>query len=302
METPMPLARIRKRLFYAHGFARAAIRNRRQRPRQEMAPAPHRPDPATWPNDRLTLSWLGHATVLMNFYGRWLVTDPALRSRIGVSLGLATLGPRRLIHPALTPRELPPLDMVLVSHAHMDHLDLPTLRRIQPSTPAVTQRGVGDLLRRFSNVTELEWGEETMVGGVRVGAIPARHWGARLMTDTHRGYGGFLLEYAGGRVLFAGDTAYTDLYRQFRDRGPIDVAIVPIGAYDPWIANHASPEEAWAMSRDMGAEYVVPIHHSTFRLSREPIDEPLQRLLAVAGDEAWRVVVREVGETWEMRR
>jgi L-ascorbate metabolism protein UlaG (beta-lactamase superfamily) len=99
-------------------------------------------------------------------------------------------------------------------------------------------------------------------------------------------------------VAFAGDTAYTDLLGRLRDRGPIDLAILPIGAYDPWIYNHASPEQAWEMFREIGADYFLPVHHSTFRLSREPIEEPVQRLLAAAGSERWRVALTEVGETW----
>jgi len=120
------------------------------------------------------------------------------------------------------------------------------------------------------------------------------------MTDRHRGYGGFLLEYQGMRVVFAGDTAYTDRYREIGAEAPVDLAIVPIGAYDPWIDNHASPEQAWAMTRDLGARYVMPVHHSTFRLSREPPDEPIRRFLTAAGPERDRIVATEVGSTWSM--
>jgi L-ascorbate metabolism protein UlaG (beta-lactamase superfamily) len=121
-----------------------------------------------------------------------------------------------------------------------------------------------------------------------------------MITDTQRGYGGYLLQKEGRTVLFAGDTAYTDALTPLGQRGRIDLAILPIGAYDPWIANHASPEQAWAMFKALGAEYVLPVHHSTFRLSREPVDEPIRRFLAAAGNESWRVVATEVGATWPL--
>jgi L-ascorbate metabolism protein UlaG (beta-lactamase superfamily) len=240
---------------------------------------------------------LGHASVLLNLRGTMVLTDPALRTRIGIGVGPATLGPRRYVQPALTARELPRIDLLVLSHAHMDHLDLPTLRHLPRETPVVTHRNVGDLLTHFRQVVELDWHETARVAGVEIEAIPARHWGARTITDTHRGYGGFILARHDTRVLFAGDTAYTDLYRHYRDRR-IDLSLLPIGAYDPWIENHASPEEAWAMSEHLGASAVLPIHHATFRLSREPMEEPIARFLAAAGRERDRVAVTEVGETW----
>jgi len=108
------------------------------------------------------------------------------------------------------------------------------------------------------------------------------------------------LRRAGRTVLFAGDTAYTDAFGPLARRGPIDLAILPIGAYDPWIANHASPEQAWRMARQMRAAHVLPVHHSTFRLSREPMHEPIDRLLHAAGSERHRVALTQVGQTWTM--
>ena len=269
-------------------------------PKTDIVPAPHRPEPSSWPDDRLTLAWLGHATVLVNFHGAWVLTDPALERRIGIGRGPAKLGPRRLIQPALRARDLPDLDLLLLSHAHMDHTDLGTLRLLPAEVPVVVQPGNRDLVRRFGQVHELAWGDCIEVGGMAVESTEVRHWGARMVTDSHRGYGGFLLQRAGRTVLFAGDTAYTDALTKLGRRGPIDLAILPIGAYDPWINNHASPEQAWAMFQRLGAEYVLPVHHSTFRLSREPVDEPIRRFLDAAGKERWRVVATEVGATWSM--
>ena len=266
----------------------------------EITPAPRRPEPLTWRDDRLTVGWLGHATVLVNLRGSWLLTDPALERRIGLGRGLAKLGPRRLVQPALRPRELPRLDAVLLSHAHMDHTDVGTLRHLRRDVPVVVQPGNRDLVRRFRTVQELAWGESADLGGVRVESTPARHWGARMITDKHRGYGGYLIQKDGLTVLFAGDTAYTDVLTPLGRRIRIDLAILPIGAYDPWIHNHASPEQAWTMFRRLGATYVLPVHHSTFRLSREPLSEPIERFLGAASAESWRVVGTEVGATWSM--
>jgi L-ascorbate metabolism protein UlaG (beta-lactamase superfamily) len=184
----------------------------------------------------------------------------------------------------------------------MDHTDLGTLRRLPSATPVVVQSGNRDLADRFDRVEELAWGESTEIDGLRIESTQARHWGARMITDRHRGYGGYLLQKAESTVLFAGDTAYTDVLDQYGRRGSIALAILPIGAYDPWIDNHASPEQAWAMFKALGAEYVLPVHHSTFRLSREPVDEPVRRFLAAAGQERWRVLPTTVGATWSTGR
>jgi L-ascorbate metabolism protein UlaG (beta-lactamase superfamily) len=287
------------KLRFARSYVRRSIQDRQANPPESIRPAPQRPDPSSWRDDRLTVSWLGHATVLMNFFGTWVLTDPALERRIGIGRGFAKVGPRRLMQPALFARELPDLDLILLSHAHMDHTDLGTLRRLPSRAHVVVQRGNADLVRRFRRVDELAWGERTDVDGMEIESTEVRHWGARMVTDMHRGYGGYLL-HKGATVLFAGDTAYTDVLTPLGRRRPIDLAILPIGAYDPWIANHASPEQAWAMFRALGAKYVLPVHHSTFRLSREPLEEPVQRFLNAAGPDRWRVIMTEVGATWSL--
>jgi L-ascorbate metabolism protein UlaG (beta-lactamase superfamily) len=238
--------------------------------------------------------------VLLNFLGRRIITDPALETRIGIGRGPLKLGPRRLAPPALRPRELPSLDLVLLSHAHMDHTDLGTLGALPRQVPVVVQPGNRDLVRRFRRVEELAWGETLELAGVEITSVEVRHWGARLVTDRHRGYGGYLLRRGGVTVLFAGDTAYTEVFARLGRSARVDVGILPIGAYDPWIANHASPEEAWRMSRALGATWVLPVHHSTFRLSREPVGEPVRRLLAAAGEERWRVLPTGIGATWTL--
>ena len=281
-------------------YARRFLAERMEERRIPVHAAPYHPDPSRWKNDRLTVAWLGHATVLINFYGTWLLTDPALNLRVGVRVAGATFGPRRLVRPALSVRELPPLDAVLVSHSHMDHCDMGTLRRLPRRTRAIVQRNNGDLVSRFSRVDELAWGESVTVNGARIEAIEVNHWGARKLTDRHRGYGGFLIEKNNRALVFGGDTAYTKAFAALRGRTPVALAILPIGAYDPYIYVHASPEQSWTMRREMGAEYILPVHHSTFRLSREPVDEPVKRLRLAAGDEAWRIAATEIGQAWSL--
>jgi L-ascorbate metabolism protein UlaG (beta-lactamase superfamily) len=285
---------------FARQHARRFLSERIAEAGRPIPAAPHRPRPESWPDDSLTVAWLGHATVLINFYGTWLLTDPALRSHVGVSVAGLTFGPRRLVEPALKVSELPPLDAVLISHAHMDHCDLGTLGRLPRKVHAVVQRGNLDLVGRFRRRHELGWGESVEIGGARVEAIKVNHWGARTLTDKHRGYGGFLVSKGGRALVFGGDTAYTNAFAALARRAKIDLAILPIGAYDPWIHAHASPEQSWAMSREMNATYILPMHHSTFRLSREPAGEPVKRLLRAAADERWRVALTEPGQTWRL--
>jgi L-ascorbate metabolism protein UlaG (beta-lactamase superfamily) len=268
--------------------------------RRRIPSAPFRPDTGKWRDDRLTVAWLGHATVLINMYGTWLLTDPALRTHIGLTIGPVTIGPRRLHAPAISISELPRLDAILVSHSHMDHCDMGTLKRLSRKNTVVAQRKNADLFRRFRTVHELDWNHGVEIGGATIEAVEVNHWGARKLTDHHRGYGGFLIKKNGHAIVFGGDTAHTHAFAQLNDRAKIDLAIMPIGSYNPYINAHANPEQSWDMSREMGAEYIMPIHHSTFRLSREPVGEPVERLFEVAGDEAWRIALTTPGQTWEL--
>lgn len=265
------------------------------------APAPHHPEPATWSDENVTVAWLGHATVLINFFGLRLLTDPTFFPRIGIRIGPFTFGPKRFVECALTPSELPPLDALILSHAHMDHLDLRSLRRLARNVPVITARGVGDLLRRFRTVHELGWGETleltTPRGGMTVTALKLRHWGSRLPWETHRSYNAFLLERRGVRLCFTGDTARTDA-THLGARGPIDLMIVPISAYNPWITNHCTPEEAIAMAREAGARRVMPVHHETFKLSSEPLDEPIRRFQAALAGSPEKQTISEIGQTF----
>jgi L-ascorbate metabolism protein UlaG (beta-lactamase superfamily) len=269
-----------------------------------IAPAFAKPSPEAWSDRQVTLAWLGHATVLVNFFGVKILTDPALFPRIGIRLPFLTLGPKRLTAPALTVCELPQIDLILLSHAHFDHFDLRTLHRFDGSTKVVTAPRTKDLLgwTRLRDVTELRWGERTSVrssaGRIDVVAFRVKHWGARVQRDVHRGYNGYLLECEGRRIVFAGDTAFTGSFAELHSFGPVDVIAVSIGCYNPWIHTHCNPEQAVQMANDAGAQFILPVHHQTFRLSFEPFREPIERFEAALRETPERIALREIGETF----
>jgi L-ascorbate metabolism protein UlaG (beta-lactamase superfamily) len=270
---------------------------------REVPPAPHRPSPASWSDNAITLAWLGHATVLIDFYGVRILTDPTLFPRIGIDMGVGSFGPLRLVSCALSPEALPEIDLVLVSHAHFDHLDTPSLAAVRGMPAAVMAASTSDLLprRAYASVTELRWDESTTIatrrGEVHVRAIEVQHWGARLTRDTYRGYAGFVVEREGRKLLIGGDTASTAVFREHRRFGPFEAAVMPIGAYDPWIRNHCTPEQAVTMADAAGARLFVPVHHQSFQLSREPFSEPIERAQAMLAAERGRLALREIGET-----
>ncbi len=290
--------------------------------RRRMLPSPVKPAPATWADDGVTAAWLGHSTVLINFFGVNILTDPLLGARAGLGFGPFVLGPKRYIRAALKFSELPPIDLILLTHAHMDHFDLATLRRFDRRPLVVTAKHTSDLLRGTrlrGHVNELGWGESTRlkfsrssaaleVGGgeLEIEAFEVRHWGARMRHDDHRGYNGYILRRNGRAILCAGDTAFTPRFRHLRGRGgktsggAFDLALMPIGAYDPWVNSHCNPEEAVEMADLAGARYVLPVHHQTFKLSREPMGDPIRRFEQALASTPARVALRRVGETFHL--
>jgi len=268
-----------------------------------VPPARQTPDPLTWSDNAVTLAWLGHATVLINFYGVRILTDPTLFARIGIDAWVGSIGPLRLTACALGPDALPDIDLLLVSHAHFDHLDTPSLAAVSGRPAVVMASQTSDLLPRrpYSSVRELRWDEAARIvtprGDVHVRAVQVRHWGARLQHDTYRGYNGYVVEREGRTLLIAGDTADTPIFASYRRYGPFEAAVMPIGAYDPWIRNHCTPEQAVRMADAAGARLFVPVHHQSFQLSREPVREPIERAQAALKSEHDRLALRDIGET-----
>src|ERR1700677_233342 len=283
---------------FAYEMAPAFWRRVSEDMKREVEPAAHRPNIGAWPKQGLHAAWIGHSTVAISIDGFLIVTDPVFSTRIGVNVGPVTVGLKRLVAPANTIAEVPKPDLILLSHAHMDHFDLPSLRKLEDrGTAVITASNTSDLLRvkRYGSVRELRWNETARVGPAEIRAIEVNHWGARMRSDTYRSYNGYVIEAGRYRVLFGGDTAYTESFRQVRTSKAVDLAIMPIGAYDPWIRAHCNPEQALAMANHAGAESILPVHHRTFELSREPRSEPLERLLNAAGSSPDRVCVRDFG-------
>ncbi len=270
---------------------------------RSVLPPPHRPDPRRWPGRGLFGAWLGHSSVLLKVDGFTILTDPVFSERVGIDLGVATVGLKRLVAPALPLEALPQVDLIVLSHAHFDHFDTPTLRLLASArTSVVTAPQTSDLLRvpRYRHVRELAWGERAQIGPASVRALEVNHWGARMRADTYRGYNGYAIELHGKRILFAGDTALTEAFRSVKSSRPFDLAIVPIGAYNPWRRYHCTPEEAWHMGEAAGAERFLPVHHQTFQLSREPYTEPIERFYAAAGPRPERVLLGEIGREFHL--
>lgn len=262
------------------------------------------PSPGTWNANGITAAWLGHSTVLLNFYGLTILTDPVLGKRVGADTVLGTIGAKRLVAPALRTSELPPIDLVLLSHAHMDHLDPATLRALPGNPRAVTAHATTDLLEgtRLKSPEELAWGEKTKVktahGDVQIEAFEVKHWGARWRMDKHRGYNGYVISREGKKIIFGGDTALTDSFQGLKSKGPYEMAIMPIGAYQPWLCSHCSPEQAVRMANEAGARHFLPVHFKTFPFGREGTVEPLERLEAAIESE--RIAMRDVGQTFQL--
>ncbi len=264
--------------------------------------APTAPDPRSWSAGGVTIAWIGHSTFLINLEGTTILTDPVFSEKVGVDLLLTTLGPARFVPPALQARDLPRLDLLLVSHAHMDHYDIPSLKSLPRDVPIIMARDTSEFVDGlgFGRVQELDWGQTAEVDGVRVEAVPVRHWGRRYPWDRDRGYNGLLLTKHKRSILFAGDTAHSgELLAALYGRRP-EVVMLPIGGYDPYIYSHASPEQAWEMFHSLQARYLIPMHWRTFRLSRERPFEPHERLTAAVNGAASKIALRAIGETWSL--
>ena len=244
-------------------------------------------DPAFLAANRLrpTLTWVGHATFLIQVGGLNILTDPHFTARAS-PLGWA--GPERLVPPGLALRDLPPIDLVLVSHNHYDHLDEGSVRwlaRHHPKAVFAAPLGLRRWLqrRRVHNIVELDWWQAHQGHAFTVTAVPAQHFSGRTATDSNLTlWCGFIVEVAGRRIYFAGDTGYSKDFADIGERfAPVDLALIPIGAYEPrWFmrAMHINPEEAVQIHRDVGARQSVAMHWGTFRLTEEPLDEPPRHL------------------------
>ncbi|MFP6626141.1 MAG: MBL fold metallo-hydrolase [Deltaproteobacteria bacterium] len=254
-----------------------------------------------------TVTWVGHSTLLIQMGGLSILTDPVW-ARVA---GPRSLGPGRMVDPGLAIDDLPPIDVVLVSHNHYDHMDLVTLGRLAERGKGRTRFLVplqnGDILEQtgIGSVTELDWWDSLRVGEASIHCVPAFHWSRRGLRDTNRSlWSGWVVVAGGRRFYFAGDTGMFDGFEEIGSRlGPFDLAAVPIGAYEPRCmmkASHLNPEEAVEALQRLGADHGLAIHFGTFELSDEPFDEPplrFSRASELAGRGRARDWVLQVGQT-----
>ena len=281
------------------------------------------------------ITFIGHSSFLIQTSGRALLIDPVFATRLILL--------RRQRRAGVRVADLPPIDAVLLTHAHMDHLNRPSLRAVtramrkrrMPAPIVIVPKGVEDLVQDlgFARIESLEWWQSARltdpprakagtkremadrgtraIGSARAEAdreititlVPARHWGARMFNDTHRGFGGYVLEPANGPTMYhSGDTAYFGGFAEIGRRLHPEIALLPIGAYfpDSYRSVHTSPEEALRAFLDLNADVMIPMHYNSFRLGREPMDEPLPRLLQAASRAGVRdrVVPLAEGESW----
>jgi L-ascorbate metabolism protein UlaG (beta-lactamase superfamily) len=269
---------------------------------ERVEASPARLPPA--PERGVRATWVGHSSVVLQIDGRTYLTDPVWSARIG---GVV----KRLTPPGVAWDALPPIDGVLQSHNHYDHLDAGTVERLPRDTPVYCTTGVGEWYRkrRFREVVERSWWETARAGGDTITCVPAQHFSGRTIWDRDRTlWGGWVVEGSKGtRVYFAGDTGWCSAFAQVGERfGRFDLALIPVGAYAPrWFMApvHVDPPEAGRAFLDARADALLPIHWGTFRLADEGIDEP-PRVLRQWWDEQGlareRLLVPRLGESFEI--
>lgn len=241
---------------------------------------------------QVAITWIGHASFLIQFTDLNVLVDPNFANWLFLL--------KRIKRSGLRIEDLPPIDLVLLTHAHFDHFHKPTLRRLPHPKIGVMPWGVGELAHNlgFARVVELDWWESFGQLEWKVTLTPSHHWGARTLHDHHRGYGGFVLEHQGRRIYHAGDSAYFDGFKEIGQQLHPDVALLPIGAYHPesFRKVHMGPDEAVKAFGDLGAQWLIPMHYGTFKLSFEDMDEPPRWLRQLAQEQGISSKVRILDE------
>ena len=270
---------------------------------QPKQPIPMAAPPLRSGTEPLAVTWLGHATALVEIDGHRLLTDPVWSQRCSPS---RALGPQRLHPPPLPIESLPALDAVLISHDHYDHLDMHTVRALARTqrAPFITPLGVGAHLREWgipaSRVVELDWNASVQIGELRLACTPARHLSGRFLSRNNTLWASFAVVGPEHRVYFGGDTGYTGSFSDIgTEHGPFDLTVLPIGAYNKsWPDIHMNPEEALRAHRDLNGDnsgVLMPIHWATFRLAPHPWAEPAERLTEAAAAEGVEIAVPKPG-------
>jgi L-ascorbate metabolism protein UlaG (beta-lactamase superfamily) len=226
----------------------------------------------------IALTWIGHSSFLVQFSDLNILIDPNFANWLFLL--------KRLKRSGLRLRDLPPIDLVLLTHAHYDHFHRPTLRKLPTPKIGVMPWGVGDLAHNlgFTHIVELKPWECYSQKSWKVTLTPGKHWGARRLHDSHRGHGGFVFQHQGRTLYHAGDSAYCETFREIGRRFAPEIALLPIGAAYPETFRHVhmNPEDALAAFQDLRAEWLVPMHYGTFKLAFEEMDYPPMRLKELA--------------------
>jgi L-ascorbate metabolism protein UlaG (beta-lactamase superfamily) len=240
--------------------------------------------PAIFPRLRhgqVAVTWIGHASFLIQFNDLNVLVDPNFANWLFLL--------KRLKRSGLRVQDLPPIDLVLLTHAHFDHFHKPTLRKLPATKIGLMPWGVGDLAKNlgFARIVELDWWESFSQRDWKVTFVPSKHWGARTLHDHHRGYGGFVLEHQGRKIYHAGDSAYFEGFAEIGEKLRPEIALLPIGAYHPesFRKVHMGPDEAVTAFKDLRAKFFVPMHYGTFKLSFESMDEPPRWLKEIAAQQ-----------------
>lgn len=274
----------------------------------------YKPNPSNWKDTEVNISWIGHSTILIKFFDKIILTDPVLFDRVGIYFFGSSIGPSRLTPPALSIDEIPKPDLILLSHAHMDHTDYPTLKELTNKFPnqidvvvAYLNADVTEDLK-WKSMTILDWKASTEISGIKIKALEVEHFGWRFPweKDRSRGffkdgrsYNSYLIEYNGKKILFAGDTRNTNKLDLLKSEN-IDVALMPIGAYNPWHRAHCNPEEALQMADSINAKFIIPMHCKTFQQGQEPFNEPIEWLKKSSVNYKVNIGLEEIGQTFRL--
>lgn len=246
---------------------------------------------------KLKITFVGHATFLIEMDGESILTDPNFSNKI--------LGMPRLQPPGIKPENLPPLNAITVTHGHYDHLDIFSYKYFSTQTPIVAPEGLGDFFRKFlpNPVTEISPWSEHKIGNIQVFTVPVKHQGFRLSGLTYRSTTGFIFKKDDCSIFFPGDTAYSDHFTEIAKAHKIDIALLPIGAYEPqWLMKkrHMNPEEALKAFEDLKARVMIPYHWGAFRFSAEKPEAPLEYLQKILGEKPdERVKILQAGQSYE---
>lgn len=271
------------------------------------------PEPENWKDTELNIAWIGHSTILINAYGTIILTDPVLYERVGIEFMGLTYGPIRYTYPALDKNEIPCPDIILISHAHMDHMDHRTLKfltnKFKNQIVCITATNTKDVIDdlKWKNLYELDWNKNLDVYETSFTGIEVKHNGWRYPFEIDRpqytngrSFNGYVIEKNNVKIFFAGDTGCTDKFKSLRG-DKIDIAIFPIGGYVPKKQYHCNPEEALIMAEEyIGAKYFIPMHCKTFDTDDE-LEKPLIWLNKIKNDYRIKVVIDDIGQTIQLK-